>query len=44
MFGRLASMPTIAQGTLDLAEGSLGHYTHLLYVDFYDAGRRKETP
>ena len=42
--GRLVSTPTIARGTLDLAEGSLGRYTHLLYVDFRDADQRKETP
>ena len=44
MSGRLASTPTIARGSLDLAEGGLGRYTHLLHVDFYDAGRRKEMP
>ena len=44
MSGRLASTPTIARGSLDLAEGSFGRYTHLLHVNFYDAGRRKEMP
>ena len=38
------STPTIARGTLDLVEGGLGRYTHLLYVNFHDADQRKETP
>ena len=41
--GRLASTPTIARGSFDLAESGLGRYTDILHVDFYDAGRRKET-
>ena len=44
MFGRLAGMPTITRGSFDLAKGGLGLYTHLLHVDFNDAGRRKEMP
>ena len=44
MSRRLAGMPTIARGSFDLAKGGLGRYTHLLHVDFYDAGRRKEMP
>ena len=42
--GRLESVPTIARGALDFAEGCPGRYTHLLYVDFYDVGQRKATP
>ena len=41
--GRLESMPTIARGTLDFCEGCPSRYTHLLYLDFYDAGWRKQT-
>ena len=41
---RLATTPPVVQGSLDLAEGSLGRHTHLLHVDYYDAGQRKETP
>ena len=34
--------PPFAQGTPGSIEDDLGRYTHLLYVDFQDAGRGQE--
>ena len=40
--GKLVSTPPVTRGSLDLAEGGLVRHTHLLHVDFYDAGRCEE--
>ena len=40
----MTGTPLVAWGSFDFVEASLGRLTHLLHVDFKDAGRWQKTP